>query len=367
MDIGRHILKFLLISAAVAAVFACKKDDEEQEILPSLGGSLRFDAEPYILQGDSLTFVPSGIYHPDGAGIGFYWQVSPSKEAQCTTKVESDPSTVTGQFGFRFRNDTLGTFTVSCTAFASGYYSTTSSRYITVVDPAESVIDSTLGFDESRFTYFKDERDGHTYRYVRIGSYDWFAKNLAYKGTDGAEVGIAYENAEAMSDVFGRYYTWNEAMGIDGDGAETGTGICPPGWEVPDSEAWLDLANSLSADGEGSFTNALENFDGIAGKMMVDAKFNSADNGMWEYFPDVQITNESGLCIIPCGFANIAGGSGTFESVNLFAAFWTADSNTENQEQAFIRYINVEAPDLFITSTPKTSFGATVRCVRKTE
>ena len=44
--------------------------------------------------------------------------------------------------------------------------------------------------------------------------------------------------------------------------------ICPDGWEVPDAGAWMDMANTLSGN---KFTDAIAPFEGIAGKMMVDA------------------------------------------------------------------------------------------------
>ena len=112
--------------------------------------------------------------------------------------------------------------------------------------------------------------------------------------------------------------------------------------------------------------------------MMVDAKFNSKDNVMWEYWPDVRITNSSGLSMIPCGFANIyeddddpAGAFGVFSTVNQFAAFWTGTGNEDyatgdepGYSQAYFRYMDWNTPLLRIGTAPVSSFATTVRCVR---
>lgn len=372
MIIGRRFLKILMISAAVAAAFACKKDDGEEEALPSLGGMVKFSLDPYMEVNSTFRVEPSGIYHPEGKGFGYYCKAS-WKESNDTIKLENSDSFIEEKMLFTFPEDSVGTFTISCTAFASGYYSTSVSRYVTTVSRESSLIDTLLGYDATAYPAGEviDNRDGEgrTYRTVRIGNAEWFAENLAYKGLDHASgdnqgkavFGIPYQNCEAMSDIFGRYYTWNEAMGLDKDGNPSGVKLCPDGWTVPTDEDWKNLAAELADDP--SVMEAGKIFPGIAGKIMVEAKFNSEDNEMWEYWPAVKITNETGMSVIPCGFANISGTAGSFESAMTFAAFWTATE--KDTDQAYIRYINCYEPDIFITSSPKVSFGAPVRCIKE--
>ena len=364
MNIGRNIRTVIAAALAIFAAAACKKDDEDEEVLPSLSGQLRFEAESYISKGAKLTMTPSGVTHPEGKGLGYYWSVSPLTEKNDTTKFETDAPSVTGTFSYEFP-DSLGTFKVTCSAFASGYYSTSSSKYVTTVDPEESLIDMELGY-EGEYGSMTDDRDGRTYRTVQAGNLEWFAENLAYAGTEDEPCGLPYYNAEAMSDVFGRYYTWNEAMEA-----------CPDGWHLPSEEDWLDLGNALK-DGEAELA-AFNIMEGIPGKMMVEASFNSEENQMWEYWPDVKITNESGLAVIPCGFANISYDEkgrrvGTFDSdYYLFAAFWSSDEYNAQTDaiepsgedgEAFYRYIYWNAPVLQINYASKDSFATTVRCVR---
>ena len=369
MNIRKNINTIIAAALAVLAVAACKKEEDETETLPSFSGQLSFEAEPYIKKGVTLTLKPSGPVHPEGKGIGFYWTITDVTTKNDTTKTES--GTGNGAYTAKFP-DEIGTYTVSCTAFASGYYNTTTTKYVTVVDKDESLIGIWGGYP-GEFGTCTDKRDGRSYKTVTIGNTEWFAENLKYSGTETEKTGIAFENSEAMSDIFGRYYSWAEA---------TGSKVCPDGWRIPDAEDWLDMANAVdrmvrensdTEDGQESeeagntgFTEEDTDYEGITGAMMVEACFNSEDNEMWDYWPDVNITNLSGLSMIPCGFANLsktAEGNpiGSFETVNLYAAFWTAESE---EDKAMFRYIYWDTPVLQLGQASKTDFAATVRCVR---
>jgi uncharacterized protein (TIGR02145 family) len=54
-----------------------------------------------------------------------------------------------------------------------------------------------------------------------------------------------------------------------------------------------------------------------------------------------------------------------FEGVYEFAAFWTADEAEDNTDMAYYRYLYAKAPHLMIGKGYKSSFGASVRCVRE--
>ena len=365
MDTRKNITVILAASLAALAILSCKKDEEEQETLPSLSGIVRFEdaPDPYLKKNATITVKPYGVKHPEGKSIGYYCKAS-WKDENDTIKFESSSEFIAEKQVFTLPEDSLGTFSITCTAFASGYYSTSSAESFTTVDPEESMIDMELGFSG---TYGKATDDGgREYRTVKVegGSLIWFAENLAYAGPEESPIGIAYENAEAMSDIFGRFYTWEEALTA-----------CPDGWRLPTEADWLDLAKALSGD---SSLELNQDYEGFTGKMMVDAKFNSKDNVMWEYWPDVRITNSSGLSMIPCGFANIyeddddpAGAFGVFSTVNQFAAFWTGTGNEDyatgdepGYSQAYFRYMDWNTPLLRIGTAPVLSFATTVRCVR---
>ena len=152
--------------------------------------------------------------------------------------------------------------------------------------------------------------------------------------------------AVAMQDVFGLFYSWDEAVSA-----------CPEGWRLPDADDWKDLATAHGcADTEDVYA-------GIGGKLMADAYMN--DMKMWEFWPDVKITNNLRFCAIPTGYALDADGSYTFKGSSHYAVFWTAEENGE--EQAWCRQLYVKSNDVYKASMYKSAFRAPVRCVRTAE
>ena len=180
---------------------------------------------------------------------------------------------------------------------------------------------------------FTDPRDNQKYYYNTVAGKDWMIQNLAWNGS-----GIAYNEAEAMSPIFGRFYTWTEA-----------NTACPAGWHLPSSAEFKALAEA------GGGTE-----DKAAGSMMVDASFNG--NKMWEFWPDVRITNTSRFSAIPAGYAVIENSKSVFKNLNKYAMFWTSDSI--DADMAVARYIYEDKPVLFGGEFGKESIRASVRCIR---
>ena len=65
----RKLIPFIFTAASILAAISCKKD-EETEVLPSLSGSLSFNAPQFIEPHQTLKMTPEGLSHPDGKGIG---------------------------------------------------------------------------------------------------------------------------------------------------------------------------------------------------------------------------------------------------------------------------------------------------------
>ena len=326
-------------------IFSCKKDDDDDKILPSLDGSITFTGSEFAKPLETLSFTPKGVKHPDGKGIGYYWKINPLMSKNDTTKTED--ATGDGIFSHRLP-DSLGTYTITATAFAKGYYSSSAVKYVTVVSSSienGSITDAGLSYKET--DYIVDARDNKKYYTVQIGDQEWLRQNLSYSGENN-EIGIPFRDAEVMSKVFGRYYTWEEAQSV-----------CPEGWELPSEADWTELGKYLSKDN--TITEG-ETIKGITGAMVVNAKFNTIK--MWEYFPAVKITNSSKLSILPTGYSRISENN-NFEGLYNYAAFWTSTENPKNESEALYRYINKENPDLFLGVTDKNSFAASVRCIKK--
>ncbi|MGM9736774.1 MAG: fibrobacter succinogenes major paralogous domain-containing protein [Candidatus Cryptobacteroides sp.] len=338
---------FLLAGTAVMMlpVVSCKKDKDDTTLSNSFTGTLRFSVPACVLPGDVVEAEPRGM-NKDTVDIGYYWTVSPILTDKDTTRALGDPASKTGKFSFEVP-DTLGVLTVNCVAFATGYYTTSASYDCVVVNPE---FGKTLTEDgvEPTDPYIVDERDGKTYYYKRIGSRDWFVRNLSYTGA-----GISYLEAPALDDIYGKYYTWNEAAIA-----------CPEGWRLPVAADWLDLGKAAGYTGDDGNTDFL----GVAGNLMVNGRFNG--DRMWEYWPAVKITNSTGFSALPTGY--ITGDSSGHNSYgnNEYAVYWSGDTvklDAGDEEQALYKMIYVERPDVMTGSSHKTGFYATVRCVRDAE
>ena len=328
-----NILIFAI--AASVCIISCKKDDETK-VTPALSGALSFNVPEYVSPNTKLTLTPSGVTHPKDEGLGYYWKVNPTKPKADTTRYENgldkngNPSD--GSFTFTF-SDTLQTCTISGYAYAAGYSYVMKSIECTVVEGGIDRSITNLGLaDKPSITV-----DGIVYPYVTIEGLDWLCRNIADKSA-----GAPYRNSEEMSDVFGRYYSFEEAQKV-----------CPEGWRLPTDAEWTTVA---------------ETYEMAA--LMGNAYFNG--DLMWEYWPEVgDITNESGISMIPAGYAMLSGkdsdgyySNAQFKGINEYAAFWTADAVEKEAGMAYYRYIFCEQPEFQLGKADTRTFGANVRCVR---
>ncbi|MCR5017719.1 MAG: hypothetical protein K6A64_02870 [Bacteroidales bacterium] len=319
----RNILLLSLVVLGVAAV-SCKKD-EETESKPSLSG-LYFEVTPYLRVGQSITITPTRVTHPEGKGVGYYWQLD--SEAKDTVKYENDPATVSISKTYTFTEEDI--HAIYCGAFADGYYTTTYSGTVRVVNPALEGMVKGTGISSGEPSVV-DNRSGaaseNTYYYVHIGSLDWMRNNLAYK-----DLGVAYKNSEVTSYPLGRYYSWTEAQTA-----------CPSGWRLPTMAEWQSLGT-------------------VAGDLMADATI--LGEKFWEFWPQVKITNALTLGVISAGYAMTGGSTNVFKGIGTYAAFWTSDENADNSEQGMYVYIHAEDPAVHYGQADKESVGFSVRCVR---
>lgn len=330
-------MKFNLKNIALAAVLSvctlasCKK--EKTNDLLSLSGTLWFDAPVYVMPGDVITLTPQGSFHPREGEYGYYWQTSPRTklllEKNDTTKtLKDDPDKYDGHIVLTIP-DTLCTFTIRCSMYADGYSTNSGSVDICIVKD-ESI--SNIPHPEGEKT-FVDGRDGLQYSYVTVDGLDWMNTNLRY-----AECGKPYEGCPAITGLFGNLYTYEEAEAS-----------CPEGWRIPTLDEWTGLCGG--------------DLKGAAGSLMVDGYFNSRK--MWEYWPDVKITNSTCMNVLPVGYAVSAGYgdswrySGTFQ----YAVLWTSTDYDDGQKCNIGLY--VDQPDIVVSTSHIDNLAASVRCVRE--
>lgn len=335
--------RLLIFAAAAGAVFtveSCKKDkDDTYTESKTIPGTLKITVPKFIGVNESVTIMPEGV-KSDTLDIGYWWTAKPLYDERDTTRWIGAADDVTGAYKF-VATDTLCTVTVACNAFSPGYSTQSVSSYCTIVNPELGGSIQNDGIDEDT-PVFTDSRDGRDYRYMTIGNRDWFVRNLAWNGA-----GSSFQGCAVMDGIYGRYYTWNEAVSA-----------CPDGWRLPSDDDWLDLAASAGYAG----MEAGESFIGVAGALMADARFNTEK--MWEYWPAVKITNKTGFAAIPAGYGT-AGEPSSFSYDFEYAVFWSSESSESDGDGLGVyRMINVNRPDFIRGGLNKNSFAASVRCVR---
>lgn len=320
------MMAIICCAAVFATMVSCHHDDDE-ETLKYMSSGVSFSMPTYELSGATLTLTPSGAKTESGGPVGYYWYTS-LDSTKDTTRFESDPADILGTFSFTIPEDYIGTITVTCTAFAADHYSTSNAGSVVAIDKTKSLVISGVEEDEPFIT---DPRDGREYKYVTLGGRDWFAENLSYN------VGRPCLDYEVLRDFFGGMYTWDEAVSA-----------CPEGWTLPTAADWQALS---------------DNYGYYSGDLMAVAYFN--DNRMWEYYPTVTLTGNSGLRFLPCGYGNVIGENEcAYSGFGSYAVFWNADE--VDAEKACYNYIYVALPDISTGSGSKSSMAASVRCVRNT-
>lgn len=327
----------MFIAALLIVAASCKKDDDG-ESLPSLSG-LSFSCPSFVAPGQAVRMTPGGVKHPEGGEVGYYWKVTPTMSSYDTV------TTYVHWF-----SDTLQTYTVACYAFAEGYNGTSYTRDVQVV---KSGLDGSLTKTGLKPTDAKITVDGIDYYYTKIGPLEWFRNNLASTSS-----GTPYVNEEITSDIFGRFYNYNEAVKA-----------CPEGWRLPSEEDWMSLAEALDSPVDQKYVT----FENVTAKLLVNAAFNGVD--ILEYWPVVgDVTNESLLSLMPFGYSNLgnADNSGkypnaAFEGHFEYAAYWTSDLVDGEDGMAYFRYLIAEQPDMLVGKGNVDTFGASVRCVRDAE
>ncbi len=348
----RKLGRLFLIAGSILALASCK-DKDETEAAPSLGGVLSFYVEPFVKPGTVVKMSPKGAKHPEDKGIGYYWKVTPVMDKSDTTRLENGLSPEgkesDGSFTYTFP-DSLATYTVACSAFAKGYGGIYSSQYVSVVKPG---LDGSLTETGIKEDDEKIEVDGLDYYYISHNGLDWMRNNLA-----NPAYGAPYANSEAVSDILGRYYSYEEAMVA-----------CPEGWRLPTDKEWRELAAGING---GGVANEYSTIHKIAADFMADAQFNL--NKMWEYWPQVgEITNKAGLGMIPGGYANLGQfvdgeyPMAAFTGIYEYAVFWTADKVADEDGMAYYRYLICDEPEMYASKGDVKSFGANVRCVRESQ
>ncbi|MBO4670693.1 MAG: fibrobacter succinogenes major paralogous domain-containing protein [Bacteroidales bacterium] len=337
-----RFLNIFALSVLALSLFSCKDEEDTKEYM---NGTLLFtcDMPVYVMPGEKYQAEASGITAPDGTPVAYYY----------SNTVNSKRDTVrTAPFKYTYTiPDTLGTFSLSCTAFAvessDKYYVSSSSMSFVVVDDnlysgKGSVTGWTVREDEpSEMLYDR------LYYLASVGATEWIRYNLCrvdYDASGAPVFGRPFAGCKAMRNVLGGFYTWEEARHA-----------CPEGWRLPSEADWIAL---LKASGAPDSLQPLEESPCGAGKLMANASFNGTM--MWDYYRGVSITDAS-ISVLPAGFALVGASGYEYAGYGSYAALWTSD---EFEGKGVYRYINEQSDCVYVGLADKTRFAASVRCVR---
>lgn len=171
---------------------------------------------------------------------------------------------------------------------------------------------------------FTDNRDGKTYRYVKIGSQYWMAENLAYLPYDLPFVApktiwlsdspLYYvfdynreyvEEAKATTNyqTYGVLYNWPAAMNgaSSSDANPSGVqGVCPSGWHLPSYAEWTEMLDWIDDD---------------SGESWQAAKLSAISWNGWDTY---------GFSARPGGLFYVDVDSGLSDFNDSYAIWWTS-------------------------------------------
>lgn len=137
----------------------------------------------------------------------------------------------------------------------------------------------------SPFGTFRDQRDGKTYKTVKIGKQVWMAENIAYETIIGNY--LAYGNNKGNVAKYGYLYDWHTAKHV-----------CPPGWHLPSDAEWEQLTDYVGSNagtklkaksGWSSNSNGTDvyGFSALPGGLRDTRYISIGDSGYWWSSTDI--------------------------------------------------------------------------------
>ncbi len=190
-----------------------------------------------------------------------------------------------------------------------------------------------------------DDRDGTTYKVVRIGAQLWMAENLKYlPSVIGAATGSNSEPHYYVSGYNGTSVTDAKALGnfvIYGvlyNWAAATQDVCPAGWRLPTDADWTELT------------------DGLDGLDEAGAKLKITGTTLWNA-PNTGATNDSGFAALPGGYRDAM-----FYEMGFTGHWWTASENGPGT--AWARHMNYNDTKVK-RDYANTNLGYSVRCMKE--
>ncbi|MBO7414112.1 MAG: hypothetical protein J6U20_10725 [Fibrobacter sp.] len=212
-----------------------------------------------------------------------------------------------------------------------------------------------------------DDRDGKTYKTVKIGEQEWMAENLNYdiQNYESSYRSWCYDNKDGKDgevdncQKYGRLYRWSvaiDSLTLANDSAITcgcrslgqGTcsmpnkwkGLCPNGWHIPSKQEW---------------EKGLVRF--VGGSDIAGKKLKSSEG--WASIGGKNGTDEVCFTGLPAGYRD---GGANFK--NDYMKFWTATNSKDNTLSAYAMQ-SIKGYDWFSSTSHSACIEAlSVRCIK---
>ena len=238
---------------------------------------------------------------------------------------------------------------------------------------SSSSVASSAASSSSVLGTMTDERDGQTYKTVKIGTQTWMAENLNYAYTGvpyryerdnevytSDSTSWCYNNVPANCTKYGRFYTWAAAMDSVGEWSTNDKGcgfdvvcsptypvrgVCPEGWHLPTVAEFKALFTAVGGTQDAKNEVLWNN----VGKMLKSISgWKSSGNG----------TDAYAFSALPAG---IKYNDRNFSFEGYLAYFW---SSTEyDSYNAYYMYLDGNDDDVHLGNRYK-NYGYSVRCVK---
>ncbi len=213
--------------------------------------------------------------------------------------------------------------------------------------------------------------DGNSYRTVKIGDIWWMAENLktmhflngdsisiypeTYTSTTTGEpvtggssydycVHYTYPNDTVTTyNTYGLNYTWSAVF--------DDRGICPAGWEVPDSADWFSLAKAITSDKSvGAYSSA--GYTEVGKYLKLDS--------LWSYDSNaLDNDNSYGFGAVPSGSFSSTG----YVSFGQISYFWTEHEVHAGMAGRYYMALKYNSNDLVLGSF-RNNNTCCVRCIK---
>ena len=342
--------KFLMIGVVAALLVACDDDSGSNSVTDSdevSSSSVKKNSSSSAKAKSSSSKARSSSSSAKSSSSSKQQSSSSSIVPSSSKDIELGEKSSSGSL-VNFSSSETSVSSSSSVKLSSSSVASSSSILVEYVDPS-TVVKGTM----------TDERDGQTYKTVKIGTQTWMAENLNYAYTDvpynysgytSDSTSWCYSNAAANCTKYGRLYTWAAAMDSVGTWSANGKGcgysktcsptypvrgVCPEGWHLPTQTEWKTLFTAVG----GSST---------AGKMLKSTSgWNSSGNG----------TDAYSFSALPAGLRNY---NGYYNFEGYYAYFWS--STVSNGNYAYLMYLGYSYDGAGPDNDGK-DIGFSVRCV----